>query len=81
MRFKTAAILSFILVGAMLVTPRAGQAIANWFLEHPVGIPVYVRMFLGLSVMMVAFRWILIPLTLSILFTIAVFTYDWRLRK
>jgi hypothetical protein len=81
MRFKTAGILSIVLVGAMLALPRAGQAIANWYLEHPVEIPLYARVFLGFSVMIIAFRWILIPMTVSILFTIAVFTYDSRLRK
>ena len=50
MRFRTAGILSIVLIGGMFALPHAGRAVANWYLVHPVEIPLHARIFLGISV-------------------------------
>ena len=81
MRSRTAGILSIVLIGGMFALPNAGQAVANWYLVHPVEIPLYARIFLGISVFCVTFRWLLALPTVAVLFTIAIFATEARRRK
>ena len=78
MRLRTAAMLSIVLVGVMFALPRAGAALANWYVEHPVRIPLYARVFLEIGIPFSAWWWIFTPVTVSILFTIAIFTAQLR---
>ncbi len=74
MRLRTAAILSVVLVGGMIMLPRAGGAVARWYVEHPVEIPLYTRVFLEISIFFAAWWWLLALPTIGVLFTIAIFT-------
>jgi len=79
--FRTAAILSVVLVGGMFMMPHAGYAVAQWYVEHPVEIPLYARLFLGVSSFFASFRILLALPTVAVLFTIAIFTSQARAGK
>ncbi len=57
MRYRTAAILSVVLIGGMFVLPAAVKDILLPSLEQGVIIPLYERILLGLSVFCLSFRY------------------------
>ena len=82
MRFRTAAILSVVLVGGMFATSIAGGALAHWHLGRgDVEIPNYERMFFGIAAFCSSFRVLLAIPIVSVLFTIATFTNQARQRR
>jgi hypothetical protein len=82
MRFRTAAILSVVLVGGMFATSIAGGALARWLWEHGNGgLPIYTRMFLEVAAFCSSFRVLLAVPIVSVLFTIATFTNQARQRR
>ena len=75
MRFRTAAILSVVLVGGMFVAPIAMRHVALAYLAQGVKtIPPYQRIFFGIGAFCASFRVVLAIPILAILFTIATFT-------
>ena len=82
MRFRTAAILSVVLVGGMFATSIAGGALARWHLGRgDVEISHYERMFFGIAAFCASFRVLLAIPIVSVLFTIATFTNQARQRR
>jgi hypothetical protein len=82
MRFRTAAILSVVLVGGMFATSIAGGALARWHLGRgELEIPNYERMFFGIAAFCSSFRVLLAIPIVSVLFTIATFTNQARQRR
>jgi hypothetical protein len=82
MRFRTAAILSVVLVGGMFATSIAGGALARWHLGRgDVEIPNYERMYFGIAALCSSFRVLLAIPIVSVLLTIAAFTNQARQRR
>ncbi|MGA8214421.1 MAG: hypothetical protein WB799_12565 [Candidatus Sulfotelmatobacter sp.] len=76
MRYRTAAILSVVLIGGMFVLPAAVKDILLPSLERGVVIPFYERLLLGVAVFFLSWRVILAFPIVVLLFTIAVFTNE-----
>ena len=77
MRFRTAAILSAMLVGGMLfLLPAVVEAVFLPSLRQgvPNPIPDYEANLLGVALFCHRFRWLLAPLTVLVFFLIAAFT-------
>jgi hypothetical protein len=72
-RYRTAAILAFVLVGGMFCLPAAVFAVFP-SMRQGSQIPVL----LGLVVFCVRFRWLLALPIMTVLFTLAAFTSDSR---
>ncbi len=72
MRIRTAAVLSFVIVGGMLAMPRAAGHLARWYVARGIEtIPSYQRLFFGLAMFVGSWWWALAPMTVGVLFTIA----------
>jgi len=75
MSFRTAAILSVVLVGGMFLTSIATEHLALWYVAHGVEtIPVYQRVFFSMGAFCASFRVLLALPTVAVLFTVAIFT-------
>jgi hypothetical protein len=77
LRFKTAAILSAVLVGGVLfIFPAVVEAVYLPSLRQgvPNPIPEYEANLLGAALFCHRFRWFLAPLTVLVLFVVAAFT-------
>jgi hypothetical protein len=75
-RYRTAAILSIVLIGGMFGLPEAIRAVFLPSLEQgiPAPVPGYERVLLGIAVFCFRFRWVLalpIVAVVVVLFTIA----------
>ncbi len=84
MRFRTAAILSAVLVGGMLVIfPAIVEAIFLPSLRQgiPNPVPDYEANLLGFALLCHRFRWFLAPLTVMLFFLIAAFTSESAVRR
>jgi hypothetical protein len=80
-RYRTATILSIVVVGVMLGLPFALNAVLAPYLEHGLEIPRYVRIFLNIGFLLWRHRWWLTPVTVGMLFLVAAVTYKPRLHK
>jgi hypothetical protein len=76
-RYRSAAILSAVLIGGMVGLPAAVWAIFLSSLKQglPIPIPGYERILLGIAVVCGSWSWILVLPIASMLFTIAAFTH------
>lgn len=75
MRFRTAGILSALLVTAMLALPRVAGHLARSYVEQGIKtIPSYQRPFFELAMFFGSWWWVMAPLTVSVLFIIAIIT-------
>lgn len=75
MKFRTASILSLVLVVAMFALPRAAGYLARSYVEQGIKtIPSYQRPFFELAMFFGRWWWVIAPLTVSVLFTIAIVT-------
>ena len=86
MRYRTAAILSVVLIGGMFGLPEAIRAIFLPSLEQgiPAPAPGYEQVLLGVAVFCFRFRWVLalpIAAVVVVLFTIAALTSAVGTRK
>ena len=84
MRIKTAAILSAVLVGGMLIIfPAVVEAVFLPSLRQgiPNPIPEYEANLLGVALFCHRFRWFLAPLTVLVLFLIAAVTSKSEVRR
>lgn len=86
MRYRTAAILSVVLLGGMFGLPEAIRAIFLPSLEQgiPAPVPGYEQVLLGVAVFCFRFRWVLalpIAAVVVVLFTIAALTSAVGTRK
>lgn len=86
MRYRTAAILSLVLIGGMFGLPEAIRAAFLPSLEQgiPTPLPAYERVLVGIAVFCFRFRWFLalpIVAVVVVLFTVAGFTSAMRARK
>ena len=76
-RFRTATILSVVLVGGMLfVLPAVDEAVFLPSLSQglPNPIPGYEQILLGIALFCHRFRWFFAPVTIMVLFLVAAFT-------
>ena len=71
MRFRTAAILSFVLIGGMFTFPMVMMTAANHYVEMGVVIPLYMRILFGVAFFFGSFKWFLSPLIIIALFLVA----------
>jgi hypothetical protein len=76
MRYRTAAILSVVLIGGMFALPAAVNDLLLPSLERGVVMPFYERVLLGVSSYFLTFRFLLALPILVVLFTIAIFTNE-----
>lgn len=84
MRFRTAAILSAVLVGGVLfVLPAVVEAVFIPSLRQgvPNPMPGYEQILLGVALFCHRFRWLLAPPTVLVFFLIAGFTREWAVRR
>ena len=82
MRFRTAAILSVVLVGGIFAASSAGGALACWYVERgDVEIPIYTRMFFSIAALCASFKVLLALPMAAVLFTSAIFTNQARPRR
>jgi len=82
MRFRTAAILSVVLVGGMFVIPILMEHVALAYVAQGVKtIPFYVRILFGIGAFCASFRVLLALPTVAILFTIAIFSSQAQARR
>ncbi len=81
MRYRTAIILSFLLIGGMFGFRVVVDAAVNRCVEQGVVIPLYERVLLGVAVFWLHFQWLLIPAIAGALFLIAVLTGISRKKK
>ena len=83
MRFRTAAILSVVLIGGMFGLPAAVLAVflpsLNEGLPNPV--PGYEQVLLGVAEFCGRFRWVLALPIVVVLFTVAAFTNPSRIHN
>jgi hypothetical protein len=80
-RFRTATALSVVLIAAMLALPRIAGHLARWYVTQGVNtIPYFQRPFFEMAMFFGVWWWALAPLTVAILFTIAIFTNQLRPR-
>ena len=83
-RFRTAAVLSAVLVGGVLfIFPAVVEAIYLPSLRQgvPNPIPEYEANLLGIALFFHRYRWLLAPLTIPVLFLIAAFTSRSAVRR
>ena len=81
MSYRTAAILSVVLVGGMFAVSFATMAAAGRVMEHGVEIPGYERAFLGFGFFVAQFKWVLAMPIFAVLFLLAACTSKSRVRK
>jgi hypothetical protein len=81
MRYQTALILSAVMIAGMFALPMATEAIANHYIQTGSAIPLYMRLFFGLSVALIPLRWLLAPATVGVLIFIAALSADSRPKK
>jgi hypothetical protein len=74
MRYRTAAILSVVLVGGMFGMGSAVRAVLLPSFEQGVPIPLYERILFGVAIFCLTWRFFLALPIVSVLFTIAAFT-------
>jgi len=73
LRYRTAAIVSILLICAIFGLRSAGGPLARWYLERgAVEVPLYARIFLSLAIFCVRFWWFLVPAMISVPLTIAI---------
>ena len=75
MRYRTAAILSVVLIGGMFVLPVAAKAVLSGYVEHGLVIPLYLRIFFGFAAFCLSFSWLLALPIVGVLFTLAALTH------
>jgi len=75
-RYRTAAILSVILIAGMWGLPAVAMAVLRPSMEQGVAIPLYERLLYGVAIFCLTFRWLLALPILSVLFTVAGFTHS-----
>jgi type II secretory pathway component PulF len=78
MRYRTALILSAVIIAGMFALPMTIEPIANHYIQTGSPIPLYMRLFFGVSVVLIPLRWILAPATVGALIFIAALTADSR---
>ena len=84
MRYRTAAIVSIVLIGGMFGLPEAIRAVFFPSLEQGIPVPGYERVLLGIAIFCFRFRWVLaLPIAAVVvaLFTIAAVTSAIGTRK
>lgn len=86
MRYRTAAIVSILLIGGMFGLPEVIRAVFLPSLEQgtPASVPGYEQVLLGIAVFCFRFRWVLalpIAAVVVVLFTIAALTGATSTRK
>ena len=65
MRYRTALILSALLIAAMFILPGIGMSMIGRYAEQGLAVPLYLRIFFGLTFFLLSFRWLLAPATLG----------------
>ncbi len=80
MRFRTAGILSVVLIGGMFCLPAAVSAVFLPSLNQGLPVPGYERILLGLAEFCGRFRWFLALPIVTVLFTFAAISYELRAR-
>lgn len=76
MRYRTAAILSVVLIGGMFGLPAVAMAVLRPAMEQGVPIPIYERILFAVAEFCLTFRWLLALPILSVLFTVAAFSHS-----
>jgi hypothetical protein len=76
MRYRTAAILSVVLIGGLFALPAAVNAVLLPSLEQGAIIPLYARVLLGVAIFCLTFRFLLVLPIVVVPFTIAIFTNE-----
>jgi uncharacterized membrane protein len=77
-RYRTAAILSIVLVAAVFGFQYAMRATANRYAEQTLDIPGYLRVLFHIALFVQIYHWLLVPLVVMAPFIIAAFTSDRR---
>jgi hypothetical protein len=81
LRLRTAAILSFVLIGGMFALRSLGYHLALSYVEQGVKeIPSSVRFFFIVTAFFYSFWWLLAPAIAGVLFTVALLTSQSRQR-
>ena len=81
MRYRTAGILSVVLVGGMFILPVVANAVAVRYLDQGLAIPLYTRILFGVAVFCLSFRWLIAIPAVAVLFASVEFTSMWRERR
>ena len=74
MSYRTAIILCVVLIGGMFLVPAFAASLANHYAEQGLYLPLYLRIYFGVSAFLLTFRFLLIPPIITVLFLIAAFT-------
>jgi hypothetical protein len=80
-RYKTAAILSTVVVAGLIGVPFVMKAALAPYLKHNLPIPGYLKLFFDFCLFLLAYRWLLAPAIVAVLSLIAALTKESPLKK
>jgi len=72
-RFRTAAILSVVVIGVMVALPFVQNAVLAQYLGSSLDPPLHVKVFLTIALWLRIYRWLLTPAIVIALFLVAAF--------
>jgi len=81
MRYRTAIILSIVVVAGLVGLPFVMKAAIAPYLEHNLPMPGYLKVFLDFGLFLLKWRWLLAPAVVAVLSLIASLTKESPINK